>query len=342
MMKLGRLEEAVSWFEQGLEIKPEDRTLNHNLARALLRLDRFDQALEHYRRALGPDGQTENAELMNDLGLAYFGLDKTDSALRWLNRAIQARPDWDDPLFNLGQVFAGLGRTDRAVACFERLMERHRPSEPAWRKYALGRARALTRGGRLEPAQRAYESLIKRAGPAPEPLAELGTVLLLRGQAPRGLSALREAYRLTPNDFRMLRRIAWVRATCPDPQIRSAREALRLGQSAYEQASRLAQSVESDRPGRDASALLYPFQDTLAAALAEAGRFEDAADLAQQAAEAAERAGKPDHQRIILQRLEAYRAKRAVRVAGPAFHPELTPPTASQAPPLAPAPAPAP
>ena len=78
---------------------------------------------------------------------------------------------------------------------------------------------------------------------------------------------MRRALRLNPTDGGVLNDLAWVLATSPDASLRSGKEAVQLAEQAVKPS------------GGKEPALL----DTLAAAYAEAGRFQDAARTAREA-----------------------------------------------------------
>jgi spermidine synthase len=83
---------------------------------------------------------------------------------------------------------------------------------------------------------------------------------------------------------------AWVQSTSPDASVRNASEAIRLAERAAELSAR-----------REPRVL-----DTLAAAYAAGGRFEDAVRTAQLAIDAAMRAGFPPLAEEIRKRLALY------------------------------------
>jgi len=96
-----------------------------------------------------------------------------------------------------------------------------------------------------------------------------------------GAWALKQAVALQPDDAATRLAYAWLLATCPD-------DAVRNGAMAVEQAE--AARALSDPPNTDVL-------EVLSAALAEAGRFDEAAAIAQQAAESARAAN--DAERVI-------------------------------------------
>jgi len=91
--------------------------------------------------------------------------------------------------------------------------------------------------------------------------------------------------------------LAWLLATTREDALRDGAEAVRLVEAVLD---RLA-----DPPPA--------FLDVYAAALAEAGRYDDAAEQATRAAQAASQAGEQRLAETIAQRAAAYRARRPHR-----------------------------
>jgi len=87
-------------------------------------------------------------------------------------------------------------------------------------------------------------------------------------------------------------------ATCPDPKVRNGEEAVRL-----------AEGVNRASKGRSPEAL-----GVLAAAYAEAGRFEEAVRTAQRALLMARSSGREGLVRSIKDQLQRYKARKPFRM----------------------------
>jgi tetratricopeptide (TPR) repeat protein len=106
---------------------------------------------------------------------------------------------------------------------------------------------------------------------------------------------LRDALRLAPQAQGLRNELAWMLATSGDPRIRRPEEAVGL-----------AETLVRDAEKSDANSL-----DTLAAAYAAAGRFDEAIRVASQAAELAQEQGQTQMGEQIRARLALYRDRRA-------------------------------
>lgn len=123
----------------------------------------------------------------------------------------------------------------------------------------------------------------------------LGKALGAQGRDAEGLAHMRLAVRLKPDWAMALNELAWILAGHPDAAVRNGAEAVTLAERACE----LTQRKQPHMIG------------TLAAAYAEAGRFEDAVRTAQEAIQNATAAGLNEIVARNQALLELYRASRA-------------------------------
>lgn len=121
------------------------------------------------------------------------------------------------------------------------------------------------------------------------------------GDPAEALSAYREACSKAPDNLNAANALAWVLATCPVDALRSGAEAVTLAQAVCEKTKR-------EQPS---------YLDTLAAALAEVGRFPDALATADQAAKVAIAARQFPLAVEIQERRRIYRSGRPYRDAAP-------------------------
>jgi serine/threonine-protein kinase len=107
-----------------------------------------------------------------------------------------------------------------------------------------------------------------------------------------------EALKRDPRHAGTFNQLAWVWSTCPDPDIRN-------GARARECATRACELTEWGEPG---------FLDTLAAACAECGEFEDAVKWQEKALELV--SDDPERAADYQSRLDLYLDRKPARVAG--------------------------
>jgi len=124
--------------------------------------------------------------------------------------------------------------------------------------------------------------------------AFLGAAYAERGQLAETIRHYREAVRIRPDFRTAANNLAWLLATARDPSLRDPALAVSLAERAAALSSAPDPSV----------------RDTLAAAYAAAGRYDEAARVAEQALRQAEGAGPPALAEQIRARLALYRAGR--------------------------------
>ncbi len=105
--------------------------------------------------------------------------------------------------------------------------------------------------------------------------ANLAAKLERSGKVAEAIAHYQEALHLVPDQPDVLNNLAWLLATCPDPKVRNGTQAVALAQRACEQS-------------QDHKTI---YLGTLAAAYAEAGRFDDAITTAQKACALASESG---------------------------------------------------
>jgi tetratricopeptide (TPR) repeat protein len=117
----GRTDEARAHLRRARSADPNSIPAYHTEASLLLRLGRPREAAEIIRRGLGTLPQSPL--LLSDLGLCYLRLDVLDSAVVYLEEALELDPALLAARGNLAFVFEIQGLTDRAVEEYRRYLE---------------------------------------------------------------------------------------------------------------------------------------------------------------------------------------------------------------------------
>jgi protein O-mannosyl-transferase len=159
------------------------------------------------------------------------------------------------------------GRLDEAIGQYRMVAA----VNPAFHAHL---ALLLSRKGAWSEAAEQYRSAVTAAPKDARVRLELAETLQQMGRDGEAAAEFEAAVRLEPDSIEALNNLAWLRATHPDPELRNGPQAVELA----ERACRLTQEKQTVILG------------TLAAAYAEAGRFEDAVAWADKAcASAAEK-----------------------------------------------------
>jgi cytochrome c-type biogenesis protein CcmH/NrfG len=127
--------------------------------------------------------------------------------------------------------------------------------------------------------------------------AALAGVLAVQGRAAESLAQLNDAARLNPDSPDVLNNLAWALATERDAQLRNGPRAVTLAQRACE-LTRFEKTI---------------CLGTLAAAQAEAGKFDEAIATAQRACDSASKKSESDLLQRNRELLELYRTHQPAR-----------------------------
>lgn len=185
--------------------------------------------------------------------------------------ASNARAELPTAYFNLAFALRETGRDDLAIANYRRALA----IDPAYADAHNSLGLALSRTGKLDEAIDQFEQALKSNPDHAQAHNNLGAAFEQRGNQTAAVEHYARAIAIKPDYAGTLARLAWIRATSPDPALRNGAEAIQLAERA----------CSITRRGV-AGAL-----DALAAAYAEAQRFDEAVAAAEQASAAARAAG---------------------------------------------------
>jgi tetratricopeptide (TPR) repeat protein len=321
LLQRGNRDEGIRLDRQALHINPNYDLPQFNLGNALLQKGQMDEAIYHFKYALylHPD----YAEAHTSLGIALFNKGKVDEAAAHLQEALRINPDDALAHCNLGDILLKKGRADDAITQYERALQ----IDPAYPQAHYNLGNILLQKGRLDDAIAHYQDVLQTNpdyAPARVNLGDallekdkvakaifhyqralqydpnclqarinLGSILAQQAKVEEAITQFQQAMLLQPNDPEIQTSLAWLLATCPQASLRNGGKAVQLAQ----QADKLA-------GGKDPSALR-----TLAAAFAEAGRFDEAGLSVQKAIELAQAAGRPDVAAQLKLELKRYQAR---------------------------------
>ncbi len=323
---LGRRQAAV-WhdsmrlFEHAIEVTEGNYVAHHNIGSLLVERGQLAAAEERYQEALRINPRFADAQC--NLGRIAFRRRDTARAIEHFERCLELRPGQVDGHRDVARLLAQRGEYARAARHLKLALAYLPGDVGLWRELAD----ALSRSGDLFGARRALATLARLQPESPDVQADLGEVALRqgdldaaesylaralalsphhpkahgslgvlfqrRGDAWQAIFHLRAALRAQPPPLPTANLLARMLATAEDPELRDGEEALRL--------ARLCVAGT-----RQQNAL---YLDTLAAAHAELGRFEDAIRLQELAIERVDPAGRDE----FGARLGLYRSERPYR-----------------------------
>ena len=288
LLQQDKIEEAIFHYKEALSINPDYVDANYNLGNVLVRDGKYDEAIFHYRKALR--GNSDNADIHNNIGVVLYEQKKYDEAIGHYFEALRVDPDYADAHnnlgvalehnekykdaishykealrlnpdhvdahYNLGNAYFILEKYDKATFHYEETLRTNPNNIKARKKLGV----ILSRQGSYNSAITHFSTVIRINPNDADVHYNLALALDMLGQIENSITEYHEALKFGPNMLEALDNLAWIFATSKNPEFRNAAEAVKLadkacGLTAHKQPLML---------------------DTLAAAYAEARRFDDA------------------------------------------------------------------
>jgi len=269
---------SITLYRHTLNVTIKNYLAHYNLGVALENQGQIGEAMDHYSEAvrIKPD----YVEAHNNLGIALLHQRQIKDAIAHFSQVINLSPNNAEVHNNLGLALENQGQMEEAMTHYSEALR----IKPDLAQAHFNIANLLVKQGQID---KATEHLFEAVRIKPDMTAahyNLGVVLLRQGKPRDGIGHLHAALRLKPDWPLVLNKLAWIMSTHEDPQFRNGVEAIQLAQKACEK-----------------TGYKNPvFLETLAAAYAETGRFDNALQTAQRALEVAATLG----QREVIERVK--------------------------------------
>jgi tetratricopeptide (TPR) repeat protein len=236
-----------------LTFDPLNTFAHSGLGNALMDRNDYEGAISHFEAAAAK--RSDMINLVN-LSTAYQAVGRLEEAIEVARKAVAVSESHPIPALNLGRILMEKGYVDEAVVNLRKAVElRPDSAEAHW--LLSGALIGLGQTDEAEPhileSLRLDPSSAHRHLHASQFFAGKWRLLEAAETLKRGLT-------LNPQHRGLIRRLAWMQATSPDPNVRNGAEAL-------ERALWLCEQTAYDEPRAVA---------TLAMALAEVGRYDEA------------------------------------------------------------------
>ena len=269
LFQKGRVDEAITHLQQALQIKPDSAEAHDNLGNALLQKGRVDEAIAQYQQAL--QIKPDDAEIHYNFGMALLQKGNLDEGIAHFQKALQIKPDYAEAHINLGNTLLQRGRVDEAIAQYQQALQ----IKPDYAEAHNNLGNALLQKGRVDEAIVQYQKALQIKPDFADAHYNLGNILLQKGNVNEAIAHLQKALQIKPDSPDVLNNLAWLLTTSPDAHIRDGVQAVKYAERAC------------DLTHHGVTLLV----GTLAAAYAEAGRFDDAITAAEKACALASAAG---------------------------------------------------
>jgi len=291
LTKKGSFAAAIAEWTKAFAMGADDARARYNFGVSLAGTGRTEEAIAEYRKALAT--QPDYAEAHNNLGNALARTGHLDQAIPEYRLAVESEPEFPEAHNNLGAALMREGTYDEAIVHFRKALE----LRPGGAVAEANLGHALLVQNKTDEAKSHLERALQLSPDMVEARLDLGEALMKSGQKAEALALWRQALRLAPDNLRVLNDTAWALATCSDAALRNGAEAVTLAEHAVQLSS-----------GREPALL-----GTLAAAYAEAGRFDKAVELEKRATDVATQEGNAPLAATLRARLAQLQANTPIR-----------------------------
>lgn len=165
-----RLEEAITEFQKGVALSPEDYELHHGLGQVYSLQGKFEDALAEYERALALMPETKNAYeklsrrigarrdvVLMRIGILYGERGDHERAIEYYERALEENPSFADAHFNLAVGLGNLGKKEEALAHYEEAVR----LEPTHIRARVNLAMMYAEKGRKQEAKVLLQAVLR-------------------------------------------------------------------------------------------------------------------------------------------------------------------------------------
>jgi tetratricopeptide (TPR) repeat protein len=190
-----RVDEAVNYLLQSLDVKPRYKRALNDLDEALARIDAANAAANN-PHALARQTGTDYADAHNTLGLGLAMNGKPDGAIWHFRKALFYNSDNVNARGNLAYALFLQGRLEEAVGQCKQILQRFPDNPKAHGILGL----VLMKQGKLDQAVTHLREAMQYQPDNAKAHVNLGQALAALGQRDEAIAQFKEALRLNPNE----------------------------------------------------------------------------------------------------------------------------------------------
>lgn len=250
-------------------------------------------ALADFEKAVQYDPKRWKA--LHNRGVSYAMLGKFKESIADFTETLKLNKNYANAWFNRAEIHYEMGSFENAIQDYDQAVLLN-PNDAA---AITNRGHSQFQVGRVNDAIRDYDEALRLDPQDSDAYTNRGDAFMAMGEWSKAAEDYERAIKLNRDSGRAYQSIAWQMATCPDDHFRAVTDADK--QTAVRAAQ---QALKLEGANAD-----YKFHDTLAAAYANAGLFDDAKTTVAQAIQLA-----PKNEAVVLRkRYELYDQKQPYR-----------------------------
>ncbi len=194
-MQLGQYEAAVTALVEAQKLQPQDIKTNINLADALKKAGRLEDAEATYKKLVEINPQDATTYYGRIITM-YDEVGKNDRAIEAARKIVEINPKSELAIYNLGIMFLKLQRQDEAIAEFRRCLEVNPNYSSAW--YNIGLSYANQK--KWADSNTAFKKFVELNPNDPSGWLNIGIGHMMLKNFEAALPAMQQAVSLNPNN----------------------------------------------------------------------------------------------------------------------------------------------
>jgi tetratricopeptide (TPR) repeat protein len=190
---LEKFDDAVRYYKKALQIGPNEVQSLVNLGIVLGLQGKEDEAMYYFNRTLQVNPNSSDAHF--NIGTMLGSQGKLEEAVSHLYKAVQAKPDYAEAHSNLGMALGSLGRYDEAVVHYRQALEIKPDMADAHNNLAV----TLRLQGKFDEAVRHFKQALKIDPNYADAHNNLGITLGMQGKLDEAIGHFQAALRIRPD-----------------------------------------------------------------------------------------------------------------------------------------------
>ncbi len=292
LLRQNRLVEAESAGGRRLhviELNPYDEAAFLYRGDVYKRLGEHVKAIDDYSKVV--ELNAEDPAVYVARAVVFTSQKEYGKALADYSKVIELDPESARAFLGRGVVYAMAGEHDKALCEYTKSIE----LDPRTALSYINRGRAYRALGEVDKAAADFSKAVEIDPKNASAFTDLGSAFLARKEYAKAIQDFSNAIDLDPGYALAYSNLAWILSTCPDKNLRDGQQAVEYAAKACVLDGRMAYYLGS-----------------WAAALAEAGRFDEAVECQQKALDSAAGYSEQDKTKA-RQRLELYQGGKPYR-----------------------------
>ncbi|MBW1784606.1 MAG: tetratricopeptide repeat protein, partial [Deltaproteobacteria bacterium] len=192
---LGRSEQALTYYQEGLRLKPDSPELHYNTGNLLKDQGALEDAISAYAKSI--ELKQDMFDAYYNMGNVYNEMGALQKAVSCYNKTLKIKPDHVEASHNAGLTLKDLGRFEEAIACYEKAL--HLKPDTAELHYNLGNV--YKEANRFEDAVSSYEKAIDIQPDMVEAHYNMANALKESGALDHAISCYEHVLKMAPDHF---------------------------------------------------------------------------------------------------------------------------------------------